>query len=276
MGRAERKLCFTVTGEFLTSISRKLWADDGEPEKAIGVLEAAFPGMSKETMFGVVTGSKKLTGDSNVGISVEADGVTKSDCGNDLSLERVLGRFRRVLDEEKDWREMATDQTAIVPSPKGPIKVPFGRTVLSPKGGRRFKGEWSALETVPHKVYSPVERRSDFFSDQTNLQRQRQGIAEAEKPALPEPERSITQDDGWLAPDGKFYPCAYGEHNELAWRLDMYSREMEQLGWIKVQEGKFFWDYTRPFSPTQPQIDAVFDFCHAHGVRVPVGFLEEP
>ena len=89
-------------------------------------------------------------------------------------------------------------------------------------------------------------------------------------PPPPKAEDAITTDCGWLSPEGKFYPCEYGGHVSLAYDLcgDGSERELEQLNWIKVQNGKFHRvDYDKP--PTQRQRNLVFDWSQAKGVKMP-------
>ena len=41
---------------------------------------------------------------------------------------------------------------------------------------------------------------------------------------------------GWISPEGRHYPCSYGEHFEVANHLDTYCGEfeLERNGWVKV------------------------------------------
>lgn len=74
-----------VEGEFLTNITRQLWADEGKPEKAFNILEAAFPTMTKADKFAILIGEKKLTGDSNKGCNLIKDTTKES-----LTLKNLL------------------------------------------------------------------------------------------------------------------------------------------------------------------------------------------
>lgn len=53
----------------------------------------------------------------------------------------------------------------------------------------------------------------------------------------------IKESAGWLAPDGKFYPCEFFEHYELAEQLallyyneDSADRGLEVRGWAHIQD----------------------------------------
>lgn len=57
----------------------------------------------------------------------------------------------------------------------------------------------------------------------------------------------ITADNGWLSPDGRFYPCEYHQHSWLAsmfWKneTETYTEnELEQEGWVKCQRVSDDW-----------------------------------
>lgn len=265
---------FTVTGEFLTNISRTLWADEGEPEKALHILQAAFPEMPQSAMFDVLTGKQRLVGDSNAGILLEPDDALASEHGNNLSLESVLKRFRNRADKGEDWMQMATRQTELVSSPKGLVEVPRRRTKYNE--AKMCRSLDVDLEDIPHREVGPFDRERKFFDADTNRQRQELNVEEAEPPTPPRPERSITTDTGWLAPDGKYYPCDYGQHDVWAYRLGFEEeRQLEKLGWVKVQRGSFYRNLLGRGEPTQRQVDMVFDYCQKTGEKLPYWIGEE-
>lgn len=60
-------------------------------------------------------------------------------------------------------------------------------------------------------------------------------------PVTPAP---ITTKYGWIAPDGRYFKCDYGEHSYLAnkicgdiQRIDNPERHLEDLGWAKILRG---------------------------------------
>lgn len=75
--------------------------------------------------------------------------------------------------------------------------------------------------------------------------------------------------DGWLAPDGRFYPCQYGEHYSVAKALVAKHFEtisstaddvLMQAGWRRLQNGHLAAPVTfKAPPPTQKQIDAIYD-----------------
>lgn len=85
---------------------------------------------------------------------------------------------------------------------------------------------------------------------------------------------------GWLGPDGKFFACAYWGHLTLARKLyyringksaaycGSYDDWLERNGWRKLQDGRwFFHDDGRV---TQAQLDAMFRWCRARNVPMPL------
>ena len=73
-----------------------------------------------------------------------------------------------------------------------------------------------------------------------------------------------TKTEGWIAPNGRFYPCKFREHLELAERLSVVyygttdgPRDLEKHGWIKVYlDGRT--NSTTDDRCTQKQLDTLF------------------
>jgi hypothetical protein len=271
----EKKLCFSVTGKFLTDLGRKLWADDQDPEKALDLLKTAFPDMPQSVVMSVLLGEKKLTGDSNIGIEVEDDNQSITECGHDLGLKSTFKRLRDKIDMLEDRIQMAEHVTEFVPSPKGMVEVPSRRTTRYEKqtGGHIGLKADIDLEKIPHRKIHPLRKKESMLCPARETERANIGLEVEVEPPLPpppDPQSAITQDEGWLSPEGKFYPCAYGEHINLATRLGLNSIQMEKTGWLKVQQGKvFFSDLFGQTEPTQSQRDKVFDYYMKQGQELP-------
>jgi len=86
------------------------------------------------------------------------------------------------------------------------------------------------------------------------------------------PEAELKVSAGWLAPDGKFYPCRYMEHLSEAYRLalvyynsDNGEKTLEEKGWAKIHDDGiiFLLIYNRSFGKdgkyTQAQINTLGD-----------------
>ncbi len=81
------------------------------------------------------------------------------------------------------------------------------------------------------------------------------------------PEPSTIDIDGWLSPQGIFYPCAARGHDRFARHLTgaFYgSLEgtplLERQGWVRVTTGMFLW--ARDQQPTMAQYEAACDLLN--------------
>ncbi len=84
-------LHFSVDGDFLTETARDTWVSD-LPKKAVEILVVGLIGMPQDLAIEIITGKKKLVGNSNDGITVEDDNVTEV-CGIGLSVETMEKRL---------------------------------------------------------------------------------------------------------------------------------------------------------------------------------------
>ena len=269
---------FRIEGEWLTDLVRSLWADEGEPEKAINILQAAFPTMEQGDMVAILTGSKQLTGmsDDENGLDLVPDTTTESKYGNSLGLKQRFSVLQAALkektEEAADMTQFAVHDTVGVPSAKGLVVVPRRRTRMGGlTGSQVYLDPDVDLETIPHyecrAILGMPYGTKDGSLDETEKKGLR-GLWEAkeeEKPGPPpEPFYTITTDTGWLSPDGKFYPCAYQGHVSLAYELGFDVHRLETFGWLKFQRSDIFWNFLDgKFKPTQQQIDLVWDWCQA-------------
>jgi hypothetical protein len=81
------------------------------------------------------------------------------------------------------------------------------------------------------------------------------------------PESYIEQSGGWLAPDGKFFPCSYYQHDGFARSLAAIyynslggTRVLELNNWIRVyDDGNVGVEDYSGFLPTQKQIDTLYE-----------------
>ena len=239
----EETVCFVIEGEFLTNLTRQLWADEGKPEKAFGILESAFPKMRKSLMFSILIGEKKLIGDSSKGCELVADDTETSPCGNSLSLESVVVKFKKKIKADEEWiRIVARDN----------IK------------------EMEIEERRREKLSKDKDYLDNYVKSQEIIKERE---AKREKPKPPKARHIIDNDHGWLSPNGKFYPCGYGEHILLADHLGFEERELEKKQWMKLQRGDCFLPENE--KPSQKQRDMIFDWFTARKKSLPWWFEEE-
>jgi hypothetical protein len=105
-----------------------------------------------------------------------------------------------------------------------------------------------------------------------------------EKPELPEPELDLEPPEpdfelksrnGWIDREGKYYPCDYSGHIDLAMRLNDGEHKLELLGWIKVSDAldPRSWEHNRQSiivgdkEPNQAQINTIYALCEKHGYK---------
>lgn len=102
-------------------------------------------------------------------------------------------------------------------------------------------------------------------------------IQQRDKPKKLKPSRDLQAKDGWLTPEGYFYPCKPWQHNIILVILGKKvvtflscnaEARVELLGWLKLQESRWLSvDYDRPI--TQSQLDFIFDWCQVHNKELP-------
>jgi hypothetical protein len=265
-------LCFTVTGEFITKISRTWWADEDRPEKALNILREAFPDMKEADRLCIVTGSKKLTGDSTVGCNLIDDDATVSECGNTLTLDRMIARFRLREDENADYMQLATGDTAKLASPHGLVEVPSRRTELRTNAwGRRepVLKDGVDLESIPYREIGVSSPATPATPATPTAPAEPRPISRLKPKSL----SSIPKDaeDGWLSPGGKFFTCGVMEHILLADDLGATQGELEKRGWLSLSAGKIHAPYRSldGAAATQAQLNRIFDWCLARKEDMP-------
>jgi hypothetical protein len=260
---ASEEVCFSISGESLTGLVRSLWAAEDKPDKALAVLEAAFPTMREADRIAICTGSLKLIGDSRDANGVElVDDDATEIYGIPLSLTSVIEGFQKQMDQQKDAYQLAAGETEKVASDEGLVAIPRR------KKDAYYSGEVALSDIEHYEVLASFCNRED-----ATPQKEPENIEEEEKATPPpEPHYSIATDCGWLTPDGRFYPCGWMEHLWLVGCFDLTGEKAEQAGWIKISDNEA-WSAHHLFGegapPTQRQIDLVFDWYTKRGRRLP-------
>jgi hypothetical protein len=148
-------------------------------------------------------------------------------------------------------------------SPEGLVRLPTRKA-------EAYRSGKLTLDQIPH-VTEPGRRLSAYEMPEpyrTTLPKPNpQGPPPASSVEV-NPQPKITSNNGWLSPDGTFYPCNYSGHNDLADELCHGPTQIEQLGWVKICCFKLLTDSGQPENtalpgtkpPTQAQIDRIFDW----------------
>lgn len=260
---------FRIDGTDLTKLVRTLWADEEQPEKALMILHAAFPEMTRGQQISILSGEKKLVGNEHV-MNLLDDGVSETELGNPLYPEiifrKLLARAKKADGQRKDAVALLMRDTVAMGSPKGLVHVPFWRTTPT-SSGRKL------VTDLDDTMYQ--ESPMTFISPKLTLKPKPKEKPEPKKRPLSEPLTRIVGDSGWLTPNGEFYPCGYMEHDGVISDLNMEVKEVEKLGWIRMSRSYAELNSDRsPFSypsktPTQKQIDMIFDWSVERKVKVP-------
>lgn len=105
----------------------------------------------------------------------------------------------------------------------------------------------------------------------TNMEVYLAHCRELDSRPTPPPDTKLEHEDGWVLPDGKFYPCGYMEHIWLAEKLGKPEREAEKAGWVKISHGLdgTLYIHRGERDVTQKQINTVFDWCTKHRKPLP-------
>lgn len=214
-------LYFKVYGEFLTNLARNLWAE-GECSKAIGLLSRGIVDFTEELALAVCTGRKKLVGVND--LRLVKDNATKDNRG--LRLPKSIVEMARINEKRIDQLELQKNE------------------IVTGASARFDRIERDVLESDSHVEL--MENLQDSV-----------GPGHA-----PEPTKDFFKwDNGWLAPDGKLYPCAYQGHIALAEHLGLRGTQIEDDGWIKLQNGNWLYPfYLKKHGVTQAQLDTLFDW----------------
>lgn len=278
---------FSIDGEWLTEHVRSLWAREDRPDHALKTLVEGLEGMTEEIAVTILDGRFKLVGSSRDEGGVR---LVPDDSGEKLPtmgemLLRIKEQRDEARDEAADLTELVIGDTVGLGSPGGLRHVPrrkttlhtrLGRTTPSLKDGyvwpdtdpRDLKGK--RKDAKPVRIYRGSSR-DEFLGGETKEALVPEPVKVEPEPKFglaPEAEDTICSDWGWLSPEGKYYPCSYGEHIITARRLGSEEPEIEKLGWVKIGQyldGKQhifgFLLSTCMARPTDIQKRMVIDYC---------------
>jgi len=303
------KICFVVEGEFITNISRTLWADEFEMTKAMNILNC-LEGMTEEIAIRILTGKAKLVGDSTIGVTLEPDNQGKTELGNSLSFAHIIKTLKfRAEKSDLECRCRYEYKNGLVKfraSPWGAIFLPecIDRKMTSKvsNGGWTWDDlqRWNLYRDLPKskEELANLQRsilNEDWIEDRDNAidecLSKRDKISELPKELglldkyvaqqeaqlvlkdiPPEPAKDFSAENGWIDPEGRFYTCGMIEHDFLAERMGKKTKDLEKT-YVRVS--------VNPMSGyrsslqfvgrhlTQKQKDAIWDWCQIHNEKCP-------
>ena len=282
--------CFTVTGEFLTDHCRTLWWDEGRKALAVDTL-SCLNGIAESQIMDVIFGRSKLTGDSNTGINIKKDSAKHTSIGNPiLTLPEMLKQkeTQEKRAAEDHWDE--THEMEYMPSPYGQVEIGHyaKRRILS--GEETFEStDADGLLRRTHWQYPrPKDDEMEDSTDEEGLEAPKSPvekwidsqIEEDDSDGPPAVDYALHYRNGWLDREGRFFPCGYMGHIQLAVRLGSEERKLEKKGWVKISDPRtapvpvpdresVSFDGTGIVRPTELQRNVVRQWCLRHGRPIP-------
>lgn len=291
---------FVVTGEFITEKARDFWNDEDDPERALTLLESVR-GLSESQRLDVIEGRSKLIGDSSKGIQIVPDqkkGKVLKEIVKKLKAERDEAR-----DERDDLVQMAIGDTVGFGSPTGLRQVPRRKTEQRTYSGTRQAtlGDYefddvladpetpvvAGRGTKPLRIWTQSEPSGYFrrLSEGGGDPEDDEPEEEEKRPAPPPAEDKIRRNDsegaqGWVSPEGKFYPCGYAQHALTAWKLGLtdnpQNHSIEISGWARLGvtggEQYFFGEHVLFGEKVRATIKA---YCLEQKIELPYWLREE-
>jgi len=285
------QLQFIISGEFVTQHARCLWTEN--PPAALEFLEAA--GLEDESLqILVLTGKKAVEGENEFTLIDDNSTHTR----DNIKLPSVLEIIKR-LTQEAEMKQFLLEgatqylqgEIVTVAGPFGKMKVPRSWTdQVSRIAGNVYslkllEGETpdEARRRLLYFFPDSIPNRIDFSEYPLEMVRERvlTGLPPTPETELPEEEalfqlndKEFRYLDGFVLPDGTFHGCDYMKHWAILQELGL-SEEPED--WTKIQDAHrrrsqglpTEWGYINwPRHITQRQIDTIFDWSEAHGIKV--------
>jgi hypothetical protein len=301
MNSATESVCFSISGSFLTDHCRSLWAQEDRADHALKTLMVSLHGITHEQAISILEGHNKLVGNSSddAGLRLVPDKSKKK-----VKLPTLQETLKRLTAERDEARDDCADviqlhlgETVGLGSPGGLRKVPRRKTENrnGVAGARRVLKKGYEFPDQPEETREKGAKELKFFEE---TEQSKYSVARSKMPApkmveAPEEEEEevlpppvahdeIDSDIGWLSPEGKFYPCSYTGHIELASRLSAIvhlgstsESTLEDKGWVKLCRGADGQHHIFGFlmdckaRPTEIQIRMVTDFCLMSGFELP-------
>jgi hypothetical protein len=274
---------FVVHGEDLTRIARVFWADEHEPARALRLLLEGLQGINLLQAVDVLTGRSKLVGDSHRGVHLARDRAAKSPHGSPFP--SVVEAFERERKRSETAERDSRDAIALLGHDTVMMGSPDGRREVSRVTAHELKTKRITWNDV--RVY----RNLSYMEACLSRQDETGGpppvhavpVPDGETPAgsdvvdnpwgpdpnepPPESFSTVTQDTGWLSPEGRFYPCSYYGHDLVAHRLGKGRYELDRLGWVVLSGSNGI--HKGDIEVTQAQRDRVFDWCTSQNKGLP-------
>ena len=292
---------FSITGEFITEHARRL-IQEGRPSKAWDIIAGCLMGISLDQAAQVLCGRMKLEGTNEVNL-VEDDPKAPEPSDFLTRLLKDADEGLRLKEALKGWRDTAgichlcyNRPAPARGSPAGLMSERVAKLMATGSGGSS-----DAIPQLLMELFPPFSRDEEHAFWKKHTEEMRELVDEAEPwsrirrslPAVPDaavkaldrmldstprekPKKGDIKknDNGWLLPDGSFYPCGFMGHGQLACDLGVDSdKAAEKLGWVRCgmsdMSGIRSVMIERGREATQAQINKVDLYCTQFGMELP-------
>jgi hypothetical protein len=301
------KVFFKIHGEDFTRLVRGLWADELQTVKAIRLLVLGLNRCTEPIAISILTGEKKLVGVNT--LDLVDDGATQTENGNLLSAVSVMARIENAKEWENFRRrvneQLVAGQVKVMGSPWGLMEVPIS------VWKKMESGEWNWNDAKSlcrsYGTYYPdkdepghqatrealVEKRKNATNptkeingniywreeDEENivdrfLDNDRKMRKVSEEGA--KPDKELVSENGWIAPNGDFFPCGEIQHD---WLADVLHGEKDgvkviEKTHVRISVNHLSRGMRSPFQfegkqLTQKQKDTIWDWCQKHDEKCP-------
>ena len=267
------KLTFSITGEYITKVARDMFKDDAK--KAYDFLKESFTGMTREHIFPILLGTKKLTGVNN---------VLFEDDNELVDLHYMKKRFEKKIEELHDYNYAIQDNFNKYNLDEKElyrdISLKNSDEISKIKNNLQFLTDNNIIKNVTYSItYEDFIKREN----KKTWNEEKQRILFHKKPR---PVEKVI--DYWIEPDGTGWNCSGPKsgnfHYNLLCDLQEYEiydfpnklnieRQVEELNWIKISEDKlcYFPESHKHDSKsvvaamTQEQRRFLIDYLELHG-----------
>ncbi len=264
----EKMVYFRVCFEGMTDRAREFWAE-GKYNHAFKFLQEGF-GLEKEQCSAVLNGSMKLAQDPE---GLEGiDGILLPDswsfneeysfypdpCDPILAAENhKLHQENQELRQELEWqKEDQKDKREYVHG-TNPDAYTNGLATI-------HSSLWDKSETLEERT----QRMNLTIAVQHEAEGFRKHLLEADTKPTPKPDTTYKAGNGWILPNGKFYPLESSmQHIWCAERLGKTEKQAEDLGWIKISTSAMGLNVLAHKKMTQKQINTLFDWAKDNACR---------
>lgn len=272
------KLYFKVEGESLCRLVRSLYQQEGKERKALNILMEGIQGMTHEVALAICAGSKELRGVNEDMKLVDLDSSVDPAREAFRKATELREKLEASEDEHRDFIQRQFYPTM--------MSSPYGLIGVSRKFKKRLlAGEvtWADVpEDIVDRGIADMERQkrtADFFSGKRTPAENKLEQLSA-KTYRPIEDKELASLNGWIDLDGRFWPCSYGKHEELADLLEASGREADEVGWVKVSNHEessldagildsdfMMQDVER--GVTQSQYDTAYAWANKHKRKLP-------